>query len=165
MEITEKIVKIGLIFLFGFLSANLVSYFFVYGLENPFSNSFGLAGVNSNLAPSDFIKEKDIQIHDNEIIINVKDASLSRYASTGSMIPVLDEGSNGIRVVPSSENEVNEGDIITFKQDNLLIVHRVVEKGEDSNGTYFITKGDNNSLSDEKIRFKDIKYITIGVLY
>ena len=81
------------------------------------------------------------------------------------MLPVLDQESNGIRIVPKSENEVNEGDIITFKQDNLLIVHRVVEKGIDNQGVYFITKGDNNSLSDGKIRFKDIEYITIGVLY
>jgi hypothetical protein len=165
MEITEKIIKIGIIFLFGFLSANIVSYFFIYGLENPFSNDFGLVGVGSNPTPSDFIKEKDIKIYDDKIIIEVPGISLSRYAPTGSMKPVLDQGSNGIRIVPKSENEVYEGDIITFNQNNLLIVHRVVEKAIDDEGVYFITKGDNNSFSDGKIRFKDIEYITIGVLY
>jgi len=142
MEITEKIIKIGIIFLFGFLSANIVSYFFIYGLENPFSNDFGLVGVGSNPTPSDFIKEKDIKIYDDKIIIEVPGISLSRYAPT-----------------------VYEGDIITFNQNNLLIVHRVVEKAIDDEGVYFITKGDNNSFSDGKIRFKDIEYITIGVLY
>ena len=79
------------------------------------------------------------------------------------MKPLLDEGSNGIRIVPSSEDEINIGDIITFKQNidenNYLIVHRVIEKGEDLQGTYFITKGDNNSLNDGKVRFSEIKYL------
>jgi len=61
---TEKIIKICMIFLFGFLSANLITYFYMYGLESPFSNNFGLSGVNSNKAPSDFIKEKNIKIYD-----------------------------------------------------------------------------------------------------
>ena len=162
---TEKTIKICIVFLFGFLCANLISYFYMYGLESPFSNNFGLAGINNENAPSDFIQEKDIQIYKDKIVIEVPGASLSRYAPTGSMKPVLDEWSNGIRINPRSEDDIQVGDIITFKQDNLLIVHRVVEKGEDSQGIYFITKGDNNGLNDGKIRFSEIKYITIGVLY
>ena len=81
------------------------------------------------------------------------------------MKPTLDEHSNGIRIVPKSENEIHIGDIITFEEDGDLIVHRVIDIGEDSNGKYFITKGDNNPVADGKIRFKDIKYITIGVIW
>jgi signal peptidase I len=165
----EKTIKICIIFLFGFLSANIVAYLFMYGLESPFSNNFGVLNTGSNRAPSDFIKEKDIKIYEDKIIIDISGASLSRYAPTGSMKPLLDEGSNGIRIVPSSEDEINIGDIITFKQNidenNYLIVHRVIEKGEDLQGTYFITKGDNNSLNDGKVRFSEIKYLTIGILY
>ncbi len=47
----------------------------------------------------------------------------------------------------------------------MLIVHRVVDKGVDSDGVYFITKGDNNNYSDGKVRFEEIEYITIGILY
>ncbi len=47
----------------------------------------------------------------------------------------------------------------------MLIIHRVVEIGEDEQGTYFITKGDNNFFSDGKVRFGQIKYVTIGVIY
>ena len=161
----EKIIKICIIFLFGFLSANIFTYVYMYGLESPFSNNFGLSGDNSEKAPSNFINEKDIKIYGDKIVIEVPGASLSRYAPTGSMKPVLDEGSNGIRVVPESENDIEIGDIITFRQDNFLIVHRVVDMGTDSEGTYFITKGDNNSITDGKVRFKDIKYITIGVIW
>ena len=161
----EKLIKTGIIFLFGFLSANLVSYFYIYYLEIPFSNNFGFSVINSEKTPSDFINENQIKIYPDKIIIEIPDISLSRYASSGSMEPILDKNSNGIRIVPKSEKQIQVGDIISFKKDNYLIVHRVVEKGRDDQGVYFITKGDNNSLNDGKIRFEDIKYITIGILY
>ena len=41
----------------------------------------------------------------------------------------------------------------------------VIEKGIDEDGIYFITKGDNNSITDGKIRFEDIEYITVGVIW
>tara|TARA_Y100000310_G_C20614122_1_gene779663 strand:+ start:453 stop:974 length:522 start_codon:yes stop_codon:yes gene_type:complete len=171
---TEKIIKISIIFLIGFLSANLLSFYFVYGLETPLSfNNFSLfngsASNTNDSAPFDFIDEDQIKIYDDKIIIYIKDASLSRYAPTGSMLPLLDEGSNGIRIVPDSEQEIHIGDIITFDQringQDYLIVHRVIDKGTDSEGVYFITKGDNTSIDDGKIRFKNIKYITIGVIW
>ncbi len=155
---------IALVFMLGFVSANLISYSLVYGAENPFPISF-LSLNNSKKAPFDFVKENQIEIYDDKIIINVNDASISRYAPTGSMKPLLDENSNGIRVVPKSEKDIHVGDIITFEKDRDLIVHRVIEKAEDSQGVYFITKGDNNSVSDGKIRFKDIKYVTIGIIW
>ena len=120
---------------------------------------------NLRAAPSDYIKENQIEITDDKIIIYVENPSLSRYADTGSMIPLLDEYSNGIRIVPDSEEEIYVGDIVTFIRDDKLIVHRVIEKGNDSGGIYFITKGDNSTVSDGKIRFSDIKYKTIGVLW
>ncbi len=164
----EKLIKVSIIFLLGFLSANVAGLFLIYGSEIPFSfNNFSLTGLfnDNNSAPFDFIKENQIQIFEDKIVINVENASISSYAPTGSMLPVLDEGSNGIRIIPKSELDVHTGDIITFNQDNMLIVHRVIEIGTDSEGTYFITKGDNSPINDGKIRFKDIKYITIGIIW
>lgn len=54
---------------------------------------------------------------------------------------------------------------ISFKKDGDLIVHRVIEKGVDDMGVYFITKGDSNNVSDGKVRFEDIEYKTIGVIW
>jgi hypothetical protein len=159
---TENVLKICIIFLFGFLSANLISYYIVNGFETPFSTGFG---TNENTAPQDFIKENQIQIYDDKVVINVKGASLSRYAATGSMKPTFDENANGIRIVPKSEDEINVGDIITYQLENSLIVHRVVEKGTDKEGVYFITRGDNNTINDSKIRFSDIKYETIAMVW
>ena len=81
------------------------------------------------------------------------------------MLPILDKGANGLRVVPKSEDDVSVGDIVSFRIGGVLVVHRVVEKGIDDNGTYFIVKGDANLIGDGKIRFKDIEYITIGIIY
>jgi len=165
MEI-DKLLKISIIFFLGFISASIVSYYLVYGLESPFSSDFGFLNFNdSNKAPFDFIKENQIQILDDKIVIYIDGASLSRYAPTGSMRPVLDEGANGIRIAPNSEQDIHIGDIITFKKGSHLIVHRVVDKGNDEAGVYFITKGDNNKTADGKVRFEDIKYITIGIIW
>jgi signal peptidase I len=116
-------------------------------------------------APSNWINEKDINIYDNAVVINIKGASLSKYAPTGSMLPLLDENSNGIRIVPKSEQDIKIGDIITYERNEELIVHRIIKKGTDEKGTWFITKGDNNEAADEKIRYEDIRYKTIGILW
>ena len=141
--------------------ANMVNLYFISGFESPFSYIMG-----SNVsAPYDFVDEDQIEIFKDKIIINLEGASLGRYAPTGSMIPLLDENANGIRIEPKSETDIHIGDIITFQDGRNLIVHRVVDIGSDEKGTYFITKGDNNDISDGKIRFKDVRYITIGVIW
>lgn len=160
-----KILGIMLIFLLGFLSANLVSYYFVYGYEIPFSNSWNFTGYHIDSAPYNNVKDDQIEIFEDRVVIYIDNASLSRYAPTGSMKPTLDEYSNGIRIVPENEDDIHVGDIITYKDDNSLIVHRVIDIGEDSKGVYFIPKGDNNTISDGKIRFEDIRYVTIGVIW
>lgn len=159
---TEKFLLIAFMLLSVILSASLL-----FGLTLSKGSEYPLAQLlgSSASAPSDFIKEKNIEIYSDRIIIKITNASLSEYAPTGSMRPLFDTGANGIRIVPNSPDEITLGDIITFEKGNTLIVHRVVEKGEDAIGVYFITKGDNNLISDGKVRFEDIKYKTIGILY
>ncbi len=155
-----KILVYLIVFWIGFLSCMLLTF---SGTEIP--SRLGL-GFSSNLeAPGDWIKESQVHVDKNAIVIDVDDASLSRYAPTGSMKPVLDEDSTGIRIKPENEEQINIGDIVTFEQDGQLIVHRVIEIGQDKEGTYFITKGDNNNVTDGKIRFEDIRYVTIGILW
>ena len=148
------------IFILGFLSCMLLIYGLAYGKELP--RALGLQENPS--APGDWIQENKIYVYSNAVCIDVENASLSNYAASGSMMPVLDSGSNGIRIVPK-EGELKIGDIVSYEKDGELIVHRIVEIGQDSEGTWFVTKGDNNSANDGKIRFSDIRYVTIGVLY
>jgi len=154
------------VFTLGFFSANvfnsLVDY---YDVEVPFLDDLGIYNNLNEKTPSDSINQNQIKVLKDKVIIHIDDASLSHYASTGSMKPVLDENSNGIRISVESVDDINEGDIVSFKKDNMLIVHRVIKKGVDGEGVYFITKGDNNSIDDGKIRFDQIDYKTIGVIW
>jgi len=153
-----------LVFLLGFLSSSFL--FLILGsseLEIP--RVTGLATLGEKEIPSDKISNEDIIILEDEIILKIPNATLLTYAATGSMEPFLGEGANGIRIVPEFESEIEVGDIISYRDFSGLIVHRVVEKGMDSKGVYFIAQGDNNVFSDGKIRFEDVEYITIGILY
>lgn len=159
-----KAIEIALVFMLGFLSAYFINYStMLAGVENPLS----FISYGSKNAPTDYLSSENIEFKEDKIIIHIPNAtmSLSKYADTGSMLPVLNENTNGIKIVPKTESEINVGDIITFERDDFLIVHRVIKKGTDSHGTYFITKGDNNLFSDGKIRFKDILYKTIVLVY
>ena len=162
-----KIINVCIIFLLGFLIASFIGLYLISGLELPFGSFINNLSLNPNFteAPSDYIKEGQIQIYENSVVINVEGASIGRYASTGSMIPILNEYSNGIKIKPKSEEEIKVGDIITFDQNGVLIVHRVIVKDTDDEGVYFITKGDNNLTNDGKIRFEDIRYKTIGIIW
>jgi len=161
MQISE-IFTYSLVFLIGFLVAVMVFLTASAYYEKPLQ--IGMSDYNNDMdAPGDWIKNSEIIVNQDSIIINIANTSLSSYAPTGSMRPVFDEGANGIRIVPLDESQINVGDIISFGDEK--IVHRVVEKGLDESGVYFITKGDNNQVVDDKIRFRDIRYVTIGILY
>jgi signal peptidase I len=148
------------IFSLGFISAYLVVL-----LENNVETPFSFSKSEQDITPSNVINEKDIKVYNDRVVIYIDGAKISRYAPTGSMRPTFDEYSNGIKITPESENDINVGDIITYRDGEDLIVHRVVEKGEDQEGTYFITKGDNNAIVDGKIRFSMIDSKTIAILY
>ncbi len=162
---SKKIIIFSSIFLLGILFASLVNSHYYSKFENPMSLNSLFLDFSSAKTPSNFLNKEDIELYDDKIIINIKNASISKYASTGSMEPLLDENSNGIRIIPESEQDISIGDIITFEKNKDLIVHRVIDIGSDEKGTYFITKGDNNSSSDGKIRFENIRYLTIGILW
>ncbi len=156
-----RLLEFGTVFLLGFFSCVFIlSFNFSTDLEIPFG--FGGNSVN---APVNRIVEDDIIIYDDSIVLKVSNATISRYANSGSMKPVLDKGANGIRIVPKSEEDIDVGDIVTYRFGGRLIVHRVVDKGEDGEGAFFVMKGDNNDFNDGKVRFSDIRYVTIGVLY
>jgi len=163
-----KILAHILVFLIGFLSCLLMFLTFYSGevMGIPLNiNTSNASDQDYNIkAPGDWIKSNQIYVYEEGIIIDIEGAKLSSYANTGSMIPVLDEKANGIMIKPKSAGQIKVGDIIIF-EDGDLVVHRVVEIGEDKEGVYFITKGDNNRIDDGKVRFNQIKYVTVAVIY
>jgi hypothetical protein len=155
--------KYVLVFLLGFISCAFLFYGFSYsGVEVPFGTGFVSFNVD---APNDWTSRDDIIVFDDMVVLRVENATLSSYLDTGSMKPVLDEGANGIRIVPKGAEEIDVGDIVSYRFDGMLIVHRVVEKGFDDTGIYFIMKGDNSLANDGKVRFEQVEYVTIGVIW
>ena len=64
---------------------------------------------------------------------------------TGSMAPTMKKGD--IVIVKIGE-QVQEQDIITYKQEKSFITHRIIKK----EGNSIIAKGDNNNTQDEPIQ-------------
>jgi hypothetical protein len=129
-----------------------------------YSGGRGVTGYSIDM-PTDFVDEKEILVYEDRVILMIDNAKVSNYDNTGSMAPILGDGVNGITVKPKTSDEINEGDVITYYNGVDLIVHRVIEKGEDKEGVYFVTKGDNNDLSDGKVRFREIEGVLVGVIY
>ena len=135
-------------------------------LEVPFQQEAGKLNLK---ASPDRIKDENIQVNADAITIHLKDLqgkkiSWSSYADTQSMMPTLDEGCNGLEFVPSSQEDIHEGDIIAFEKNDRLIVHRVQKIGMDSEGWFTITKGDSNDRDDGKIRWPQIKFVTFAII-
>ncbi len=119
-------------------------------------------------APNDHLSEDDIHVFKDRVVLDIPDVTWSSFTPTASMVPFLDENSNGLEIIPQSPEEIDVGDIISYESDysSGIVIHRVVEKGEDDLGTYYILKGDNNPAADPgRIRFEQITGVLVGVLY
>jgi hypothetical protein len=119
------------------------------------------------LSPRDRITESQIEVFDDKVVLNVAGATWASFTDTNSMDPSLDIGANALQLIPRQANDVSVGDIISYiNEDNQRIIHRVVYKGADREGVYFIVKGDNNRVSDPgKIRFEQIDRVLFAIIY
>jgi hypothetical protein len=160
-RLTVLAISLFAIFSLGFFSSSIMNFYSAGDLEIPSAQ----AQTYTAQSPSDSIPENKISVYPDKVVITIENASLSSYAPTKSMTPVFDNGANGIRIKPDSPDEISVGDIVTYEKNGELIVHRVIEKGSDEQGLYFVVKGDNNSSPDGKIRFSDIRYKTVAILY
>lgn len=92
-------------------------------------------------------------------------------ACTPSMEPTI-QCSDTLIIQKRIEVNLSVGDIIIFApvnfdnvdKFNTMISHRIVGMGQDENGTYYITKGDNNPYPDPGIiRDIHIHYKIVGI--
>ncbi len=79
---------------------------------------------------------------------------------SGSMKPKIDIGD----IVFINEGEdVKPGDVIAFRRDSNVIVHRVVKELDVNGETMYQTKGDNNNVEDkELVRKSTIEGVYFG---
>lgn len=163
----KKIITTAIIIILLILTPIIINN---YGLEKPLSLSTITTisgGITGNVvAPQKTLNAGDIEVYPNRIIINLANASISRYAPTGSMNPTLNENSKGIKIPVTNKEQLHVGDIITYEDENEeLVIHRIIAKGFDERGEFYITKGDNNLVSDGKIRYEQIRYKLVALVY
>lgn len=123
-----------------------------------------LFGSEERISSHDRIKEDHLQLFSDKLIVNFPEIELASYTDTNSMDPLIDEHVTGIEIIPVSEEDIHIGDVVAYQSGNNLIPHRIMLIGEDDLGWFAILKGDN-SRTYEKVRFEQIKYVLIGVLY
>lgn len=115
-------------------------------------------------SPGDHIKDSQIITTENYVILDLNDAVLAEFTATGSMLPIFNEFSTGIEIKPEYENQIKTGDIIVYEKDREQIIHRVKYIKEENGEKIFVLQGDNDNFKEE-IKFENIKYILVGVLY
>ncbi|MCF6148551.1 MAG: signal peptidase I [Candidatus Kuenenia sp.] len=90
-------------------------------------------------------------------IVNVWDQSHETFAIPirgRSMYPLIREGDNVI--VTCGYSQIRRGDIIAFRLDNKLIVHRVLSISGNETDFSVTTKGDNVPHSDPAVNHREI---------
>ena len=124
-------------------------------------------GAASDLPmPSDRIREEQIIVTNDRVVLDIQGASWSRFTDTGSMRPFLDIGANAIHVEPRYPEELRSGDIISYRIAGITVIHRIIATGYDNQGWYAITKGDANPTSDPfKVRFDQIERVLVAIIY
>jgi len=120
------------------------------------------------ISPSDWISQDQIHVYPDKVVIELDNPQWAVFTDTNSMDPVIDSGAHAIEVVPESPEDISVGDIVSYDSEFAegTVIHRVFEIGEDSQGWYCRTKGDNNAFEDPgKIRFSQIQRVLVAVIY
>lgn len=127
--------------------------------------SLDVSSTDEVASPGDWIKEEQITVYDNRVVLDILNPTWATFTDTNSMDPFLDETSHALEILPLAD-QIEVGDIISYRALDSVVVHRVIEKGVDSSGIYYIVKGDNNSTEDPfKVRYEDIEGVVVAVIY
>jgi len=125
-----------------------------------------LLGGQENSSPSDWVKENQIQVYPQQVILNIPGAKWAGFTNTNSMDPFIDETANALEVMPADLDAIKVGDVISYQTAYGVLIHRVIEKGSDEQGIYYVVKGDNNRFSDPfKVRFDEVQGVVVAVIY
>ena len=81
--------------------------------------------------------------------------------ASGSMTPVINKGDIVIVEKSNDYENMELGQVIAYKHENIIIVHRLVKKIKDGEKYYFYTKGDANEKEDGYVITEDM---VVGVV-
>ncbi len=162
-----KAFLVTLVFMLGFLSSNIYANI---NTERPANiNTTTTNGYTDEVpSPGDWIKESQIGVYNKNVVLSINDPQWSTFTDTHSMEPVLSSRANAIEVVPTSADQIQVGDIVSYVSDYAdgYIIHRVIAKDSDDKGVYFTLKGDNNPEPDPgRVRFSQIQRVVVAIIY
>ena len=81
--------------------------------------------------------------------------------ATNSMEPDINEG-DVVVIFKAKENNLKVGNVITFKKNQELITHRIIEIRDNGIQKEYITKGDNNNVEDtEEVKYSQIQGVHV----
>lgn len=154
------------VFIAGWLGSAFY-YNTTINFEKPLNDGFISTIPSEKQSPGDHLKQEQIHVYSNKVVIDLDNPRWAEFADTNSMDPVIDSEANSIEIIPNDFSEIKTGDIISYDAGKEgIIIHRVMNTSFDNEGWYCITKGDNLKYPDPiKVRFKDIKGIVVGILY
>ena len=118
--------------------------------------------------PKDRITQDKVRYSPSRVTLDIEGVQTSYVIDSNSMDPLLDAGATVLSVYPRSPQDISVGDIVIFSLDSssVPIVHRVHSIGNDNEGIFYITKGDNNENPDHyPVRYEDIVSVVVGILY
>jgi len=159
-------------FLLGFITHDILNFFLI-------------------THPGDWVKsEHYTKLTSSEFCFSYSNLTYGRVAGTRSMVPSIYKGVMVIYTTNFTKEDLQVGDIIAVRKKPDILemlnyplymlvgidmksveeskgyIHRIIYIGEDSEGWFAITKGDNTILPDlKKVRFEDIDGVVIGVVY
>jgi hypothetical protein len=154
--------KLKLFLVIAFLVVLLVATLSLAEKQVPLS----LLGGKELFSPSDWIKEEQIKVYQDKVVLEIDNPLWATFTNTNSMDPFIDESSHAIEISPESADSINVGDVISYNSKIGVVIHRVIDKGKDEQGIYYIVKGDNNNFKDPfKVRFSDVVGVVVAVIY
>ncbi len=134
---------------------------------NNLADALTLSRSSERISPYDWISQNSIHVFNNQVILDINNPEWASFTDTNSMDPVIDDTAHAIEIVPKTSDDIHLGDIVSYKADSGdVIIHRVIGKGEDDQGPFFIFKGDNNPARDPgKIRWEQIQRVVVAIIY
>ena len=171
-----RLINIAVLLIITFLASaltevylsNLNQVLLVEGADQPASSGLinFIKASSERISPHDWISQNEIHVYNDKVVIDVTNPQWAYFTNTNSMDPVIDETSHAIEIVPESPEDIHLGDIISYKDGDDAVIHRVIGISSDEQGTYYIMKGDNNPIKDlKRVRFNDIQRIVVAIIY
>lgn len=157
-----------LVFGLGWIAHLLTSQFAGAAIQTPMNVVESIFPAKEQASPYDWIKQDQIHISDDNVSIDIQNPQWAIFTNTNSMDPVIDETSHAIEIIPQTKEDVHVGDIVSYELEGFegILIHRIVEIGEDKDGWYALAKGDNNTIIDpDKIRFNQVQRILVAIIY